>query len=329
MGLSGRAAADVRLLRASVFAGVCVLLAAAGHQWAGGRPPGTGALVAGWLGVLAWVVPLAGRRRTVPGVAAGLAAGQFALHAFFCLMCAPVTGLASASASGSASGIGSGAVAGSVSGTGPGSGPFPGSGVLTLAARLRCGGLGTPLTTAQAASVVRRAGLDPAMPSAWMPGMPGTSGTSGTSAMSAMSAMHGMPGMGGTGGMAGMHGTLPALLGTRLAVPTRPGDLLHLLPSPAMALAHLVAGALLGLVLWRGDAALWLLTARPAKAALRRLLGAFTSGLRALAAVAGAAEAVRRLRRAAHRQRRHGPRRPRPAAAPAVRRGPPRYAVAV
>jgi hypothetical protein len=269
--------------------------------------------------VLAWVVPLAGRRRTVPGVAAGLAAGQFALHAFFCLMCAPVSALAS----GSASGIGSGAVAGSVSGTGPGAGAFPGSGVLALAARLRCGGLGAPLTTAQAASVVQRAGLDPAMSSASMPGMPGMHGVPGTPGM------HGMPGMGGTGGMAGMHGMLPAVLGTRMAVPTRPGDLLHLLPSPAMALAHLVAAALLGLVLWRGDAALWLLTSRPAKAALRRLLGAFTAGLRALAAVAGAAEAVRRLCRAARRHRRHAPRRPRPAAAPAVRRGPPAYAVAV
>lgn len=312
MGLSGRAAADVRLLRASVFAGVCVLLAAAGHQWAGGRPPGTGVLVAGWLGVLAWVVPLAGRRRTVPGVAAALAAGQFALHAFFCLLCAPASALASASASASASGTVSGAVAGSVSGAGRGAGPFAGSGVLALAARLRCGGPGAPLTTAQAASVVRRAGLDPAMPG--MPGMPGA---------------HGMAGMGGTGGMAGMHGMLPTVLGTRMAVPTRPGDLLHLLPSPAMALAHLIAAALLGLVLWRGDAALWLLTSRPAKTALRRLLGAFTEGLRALAAVAGAAEGVRRLRRAAHRHRRHAPRRPRPAAAPAVRRGPPGYAVAV
>lgn len=310
MGLSGRAAADVRLLRASVFAGVCVLLAAAGHQWAGGRPPGTGVLVAGWLGVLAWVVPLAGRRRTVPGVAAALAAGQFALHAFFCLLCAPASALASASAS--ASGTVSGAVAGSVSGAGRGTGPFAGSGVLALAARLRCGGPGAPLTTTQAASVVRRAGLDPAMPG--MPGMPGA---------------HGMAGMGGTGGMAGMHGMLPTVLGTRMAVPTRPGDLLHLLPSPAMALAHLIAAALLGLVLWRGDAALWLLTSRPAKTALRRLLGAFTEGLRALAAVAGAAEGVRRLRRAAHRHRRHAPRRPRPAAAPAVRRGPPGYAVAV
>lgn len=312
MGLSGRAAADVRLLRASVFAGVCVLLAAAGHQWAGGRPPGTGVLVAGWLGVLAWVVPLAGRRRTVPGVAAALAAGQFALHAFFCLLCAPASALASASASASASGTVSGAVAGSVSGAGRGTGPFAGSGVLALAARLRCGGPGAPLTTTQAASVVRRAGLDPAMPG--MPGMPGA---------------HGMAGMGGTGGMAGMHGMLPTVLGTRMAVPTRPGDLLHLLPSPAMALAHLIAAALLGLVLWRGDAALWLLTSRQAKTALRRLLGAFTEGLRALAAVAGAAEGVRRLRRAAHRHRRHAPRRPRPAAAPAVRRGPPGYAVAV
>lgn len=320
MGLSGRAAADVRLLRASVFAGVCVLLAAAGHQWAGGRPPGAGVLVAGWLGVLAWVVPLAGRRRTVPGVAAALAAGQFALHAFFCLLCAPASALASASASASASGTVSGVVAGSgsVSGAGRGAGPFAGSGVLALAARLRCGGPGAPLTTTQAASVVRRAGLDPAMPS--MPSMPGMPGMPGA---------HGMAGMGGTGGMAGMHGMLPTVLGTRMAVPTRPGDLLHLLPSPAMALAHLAAAALLGLVLWRGDAALWLLTSRPAKTALRRLLGAFTEGLRALAAVAGGAEAVRRLRRAAHRHRRHAPRRPRPAAAPAVRRGPPGYAVAV
>ncbi|GAB7032167.1 hypothetical protein AB0G35_02015 [Streptomyces sp. NPDC021749] len=78
-----RAAADLRLLRAAVFTAVCVALSAAGHMIA------SCAAVPLWtLGVAAAVVfavaaPLAGRERSLPGIAAGLAVGQLALHSLF------------------------------------------------------------------------------------------------------------------------------------------------------------------------------------------------------------------------------------------------------
>ncbi len=78
-----RAAADLRLLRAAVFTTVCVALSAAGHMIA------SCATVPLWtLGVAAAVVfavaaPLAGRERSLPGIAAGLAVGQLVLHSLF------------------------------------------------------------------------------------------------------------------------------------------------------------------------------------------------------------------------------------------------------
>ncbi|MEW9517442.1 hypothetical protein [Streptomyces tubercidicus] len=78
-----RAAADLRLLRAAVFTAACVALSAAGHIL------GSCAAVPLWtLGVAAAAVfvvavPLAGRERTLPGIAVGLALGQLTLHALF------------------------------------------------------------------------------------------------------------------------------------------------------------------------------------------------------------------------------------------------------
>src|SRR4051794_31835685 len=78
-----RAGPGMRLLRAAVFTAVCVVLAAAGHTLASGAPVPVWSLVFGWLAVLAVVAPLAGRERTLPGIAAALAAGQLALHTVF------------------------------------------------------------------------------------------------------------------------------------------------------------------------------------------------------------------------------------------------------
>ncbi|CAM5687893.1 hypothetical protein [Streptomyces fumanus] len=74
---------DLRLLRAAVFAAVCVVLAGAGHSLAScaGVPAWT--LGAGFLGVIAVAAPLAGRERSLPGIVALLAAGQTVLHALF------------------------------------------------------------------------------------------------------------------------------------------------------------------------------------------------------------------------------------------------------
>ncbi|MFD5320952.1 hypothetical protein [Streptomyces sp. NPDC127098] len=79
-----RAGADLRLLRAAVFAAACATLAAAGHLSAGGPAIAGWALAAGWLAAFAFAAPLAGReRRSFPAIAAALGAGQLALHALY------------------------------------------------------------------------------------------------------------------------------------------------------------------------------------------------------------------------------------------------------
>lgn len=76
---------DLRVLRAVVFAAVCVLLAAAGHVPASCDSVPLWTLGVGFLGAVAVAVPLAGRARSLPGIAALLAVGQVALHAVFAL----------------------------------------------------------------------------------------------------------------------------------------------------------------------------------------------------------------------------------------------------
>ncbi|MFD5477013.1 hypothetical protein [Streptomyces hawaiiensis] len=73
----------LRILRAAVFAAVCVVLAGAGHALAScdGIPLWT--LGAGFLGVAAVAAPLAGRVRSLAGTTALLAVGQTVLHTLF------------------------------------------------------------------------------------------------------------------------------------------------------------------------------------------------------------------------------------------------------
>ncbi|MGW3285963.1 hypothetical protein ACWDR3_15110 [Streptomyces sp. NPDC001002] len=80
---TARSGRDLRILRAAVFAAVCVVLAGAGHAFASCAtvPPWT--LVAGFLGVVLVAAPLAGRERSLPGIAALLALGQTVLHTLF------------------------------------------------------------------------------------------------------------------------------------------------------------------------------------------------------------------------------------------------------
>ncbi|MBH1934763.1 hypothetical protein I5Q34_10805 [Streptomyces sp. AV19] len=80
-----RAGADLRLIRAAVFTAVCVLLSAGGHALASCAPVPLWTLAAGFATVFALTAPLAGRERSLPGIAACLAAGQMALHALFAL----------------------------------------------------------------------------------------------------------------------------------------------------------------------------------------------------------------------------------------------------
>ncbi|MGW5332379.1 hypothetical protein [Streptomyces bauhiniae] len=73
----------VRLLRAAVFAAVCVVLAAAGHTAASCANVPLWTLGAGFAGSLLVMAPLAGRARSVPAIAALLTLGQVALHTLF------------------------------------------------------------------------------------------------------------------------------------------------------------------------------------------------------------------------------------------------------
>ncbi|MFE2101084.1 hypothetical protein [Streptomyces sp. NPDC059468] len=80
---TARSGAGLRFLRAAVFAAVCVALAAAGHTLASCARVPLWTLGAGFLGSLLLVAPLAGRQRSLPGIAALLALGQTVLHTLF------------------------------------------------------------------------------------------------------------------------------------------------------------------------------------------------------------------------------------------------------
>ncbi|MEU1294307.1 hypothetical protein ABZ439_17970 [Streptomyces sp. NPDC005840] len=144
---TARSGRDLRILRAAVFAAVCVVLAAAGHTLAACAtvPPWT--LLAGFLGVFLVTVPLAGHARSLPAVAALLAVGQTSLHVLF--------GLGQHTA-------GSGAMAGMPGMAAPSAGsPAADTTLVSQAARLVCGGAAAPLSPAQARRILTDARLDP------------------------------------------------------------------------------------------------------------------------------------------------------------------------
>ena len=78
-----RAGGDLRFLRAAVFAAVCVVLAGAGHALASCATVPLWSLGVGFIGTFCVAAPLAGRRRSLPGIAALLAVGQTVLHILF------------------------------------------------------------------------------------------------------------------------------------------------------------------------------------------------------------------------------------------------------
>jgi hypothetical protein len=80
---TARPGAGLRILRAAVFAAVCVVLAAVGHTLASCARVPLWTLGAGFLGSLLLVAPLAGRTRSLPGIAVLLALGQTVLHTLF------------------------------------------------------------------------------------------------------------------------------------------------------------------------------------------------------------------------------------------------------
>ncbi|MFI8188397.1 hypothetical protein ACIF8T_06290 [Streptomyces sp. NPDC085946] len=80
---TARPGLDLRMLRAAVFAAVCVVLAGAGHALASCAAIPLWTLGVGFLGTAAVAAPLAGRAPSLPGTAALLAAGQTVLHTLF------------------------------------------------------------------------------------------------------------------------------------------------------------------------------------------------------------------------------------------------------
>ncbi|MFD3531035.1 hypothetical protein [Streptomyces sp. NPDC058664] len=122
-----------RLLRAAVFTAVCVVLSALGHAVAACAGIALWTLLAGFLGVFGVTVLLTGRERSLGFVVGALAGGQLGLHVLF--------------------GLGRRRL---------GLGPEADDALIRMAARLVCGAGTTSLSSADAARIVRDAGLDPA-----------------------------------------------------------------------------------------------------------------------------------------------------------------------
>ncbi|MFC5801270.1 hypothetical protein [Streptomyces formicae] len=130
---TAHAGAGLRLLRAAVFAAVCVVLSALGHVLAACAPVPWWTLLAGFVIVLAVVAPLAGRERSLPVIATALAGGQLTLHVLFGLGQRHLT------------------VA-----------PTADDALIRTAAKLLCGAGAASLSPADAHRIVVRAGIDPA-----------------------------------------------------------------------------------------------------------------------------------------------------------------------
>ncbi|MFF4915569.1 hypothetical protein [Streptomyces tendae] len=135
---TARSGDDLRILRAAVFAAVCVVLAAAGHTLASCATVPLWSLGAGFLGAVLVAVPLAGRRRSLPGIATLLTVGQTALHALFGL---GQHGTTAATASGTTAATG-------------GAGALSDASLVQQAARLVCGTTAAAISPAQAERIL-------------------------------------------------------------------------------------------------------------------------------------------------------------------------------
>ncbi|WP_328781686.1 hypothetical protein OHT68_24015 [Streptomyces canus] len=141
-----RSGGDLRVLRAAVFAAVCVVLAAAGHSIASCATVPLWTLGAGFVGAVLVVAPLAGRERSLAGIATLLAVGQTVLHVLFGLGQHGTTAMSSMSSSMS-----------SMSSTQPASDAT----LVQQAARLLCGTTAAAISPAQAQKILTDARLQP------------------------------------------------------------------------------------------------------------------------------------------------------------------------
>ncbi|MFD5447039.1 hypothetical protein [Streptomyces sp. NPDC127100] len=139
---TARSGIDLRILRAAVFAAVCVVLAAAGHTLASCATVPLWSLGAGFLGAVVVAVPLAGRERSLPGIAVLLAVGQTALHTVF--------------------GLGQHGAAAVTTAAPGGPGPLSDASLVQQAARLVCGTTAAAISPAQAQRILTDARLAPA-----------------------------------------------------------------------------------------------------------------------------------------------------------------------
>lgn len=137
-----RSGGDLRVLRAAVFAAVCVVLAAAGHSIASCATVPWWTLGAGFAGAVLVVAPLAGRERSLAGIATLLAVGQTVLHVLFGLGQHGTTAMSSMS---------------SMSSTQPASDAT----LVQQAARLLCGTTAAAISPAQAQKILTDARLRP------------------------------------------------------------------------------------------------------------------------------------------------------------------------
>ncbi|MFJ8635067.1 hypothetical protein [Streptomyces sp. NPDC093568] len=137
---TARAGSDLRILRAAVFAAVCVVLAGTGHVLGSCATIPLWTMGAGFLGVLLVTVPFAGRERSLAGIAGLLAVGQTVLHTLFGLGQHAMTAAGSAS---SATASASDAA------------------LVQQAARLVCGTAAAAISPAQAQRILTDARLGP------------------------------------------------------------------------------------------------------------------------------------------------------------------------
>lgn len=136
-----------------MFAAVCVVLAAAGHAIASCATVPLWTLGAGFLATFLLVAPLAGRERSLPGIATLLAVGQTVLHTLFGLGQSAGTSADSLSASDAT--------------------------LVARAAHLLCGTTAAAISPAQAHQILTNARI-----------LPTSGSTSSMSAMSTMGSMH-------------------------------------------------------------------------------------------------------------------------------------------
>ncbi|NEB16354.1 hypothetical protein [Streptomyces coelicoflavus] len=140
---TARSGNDLRILRAAVFAAVCVVLAAAGHTLASCATVPLWSLGAGFLGAVLVAVPLAGRLRSLAGIVTLLTLGQTALHALFGLGQHGTTVAAPATASGG------------------GAGALSDASLVQQAARLVCGTTAAAISPTQAQRILTDARVAP------------------------------------------------------------------------------------------------------------------------------------------------------------------------